>query len=326
MKPLFTLVSLATVLILGARAASGQFAPPRLAPGGARGGFQLAQQPGIFPGGGGAFLMPGQSIRLALFCVDLFAATPDHRTRMVAPQNQGQVRLASGPAVTLHDALENDWLLIRGRGPGDPPRMDGRAWFDAYLTNTSGQPLKVEWPAGLLLVPAGQPAPKLPAGIDRMLAAAAATRRIEADAPAYAVWAARGFTRADIEQTTMRRVTDGQARQVQRWLDEASLPHRFDRDADEYDRLYQQAAAKLTDARPLRGTASLAAGGAVAVSGRHAPDGRAVVTLTSPRGGVWRYAARVEGESRGKLELTLHHLKTGLPLEANGGRIRVAVN
>jgi hypothetical protein len=304
-------------------------------PGGAPGGFpgftpggggQLVQQPGLLPGGGGAFLPPGQSIRLALFCADLFAATPDHRTRLVVPTGGGQVRRADGSVVSLHEALEEDQILIRGRGPGDPPRMDGRAWYDAYVTNTSREPLTVELPAGLVLVPAGQPAPKLPAGIDRMLAAAAATRRREGDAPAYAVWAARGFTRADVEQTTMRRVTDGEASQVQHWLDAASLAHRFDREADAYDRLYASAAAGLSDTTGLSGTASLSSGATVRVAGRRAADGRSVVTLTAPRGGVFRYAARVDGSRGGKLGLALHHLKTGRPIEANGGHIWIALD
>jgi hypothetical protein len=182
----------------------------------------------------------------------------------------------------------------------------------------------VDLPAGLLLVPAGQPAPTLPAGIDRMLAAAAATRRREGDAAAYAVWAARGFTRADVEQTTMRRVTDGEARQVQQWLTAAAIPHPFDRDADAYDRLYERAAADLTAAEGISGTASLATGSVARVAGRRASDGRAVVTLTSSRGDVWRYAARVDGTRNGKLGLALHHLKTGRPIEANGGHVWVA--
>jgi hypothetical protein len=278
------------------------------------------------PGRGGAFLAPGQSIRLALLCADLFAATPDHHTRLVTANDQGKVlRASGGTAVPLREALENDWLQIRGRGPGDPPRMDGRAWFDAYLTNSTSEPIRVEWPAGLLLVPSGQRAPKLPAGIDRMLAAAAETRRVQGDAPAYAVWAARGFTRADVEQTTLRRVSEGEARQVQQWLDAASLPERFDRQAEEYDRLYDQASSKLVNAAPLTGTASLATGGTVRVAGMRGGD-HAVVTLTSPRGGTWRYAARLLGANRaGKLGLDLQHLKTGRPIEANGGRIWVAL-
>lgn len=288
------------------------------------GGIRQNQQPGILPGRGGAILAPGQSARLALLCTDLFAATPGSRTRMAPHDDRGRVFLADGAAeISLRDAIEREWLEIRGRQMGDPPRLAGRAGYDVFVSNRSQEPLRLDLPEGLLLVPAGQAPPRLPAAIDAVLASAAATRQPEGDASAYAVWGARGFTRADVEQTTMRLVTSGEVRQVQRWLDAAALLTRFDRDEEEYERLYTSATDRLSGGVPITGIASLATGGTAHVSGVRHADGRAVVTLSLPRGGVFRYAARVDGARRGTLGFSLLHLKTGEPLEANGGHIWV---
>jgi hypothetical protein len=318
--------ALAAIAVLGSHVARAQFAPSGLGPGGG-GPSNLTQQPGIVPGlGGGRGLAPGQTVRIALFCTDLFANTPDYRTRFTASGDGGQIRLASGRTLALRDALEDDLLLIRGRGPSDPPRQDGRVYIDAYVTNTSAEPMHVELPGGLLLVPAGQPAPQIPTGVGGMLATAAAAQSLPGDAAAYAVWAATGSTRADVEQTLMRRVTDAEARQVQQLLDTAAMPRRFDRDPESYDALYRQASADLGRATPLQGTASLSTGGHVQVEGLRAADGRALVTLRSSRtGATWRYTARVEGQRTGKIGLGLRHLKTGLPLEANGGHLWVTL-
>jgi hypothetical protein len=44
------------------------------------------------------------------------------------------------------------------------------------------------------------------------------------------------------------------------------------------------------------------------------------------RNGVsWQYAARVDGTRQGKIGFALQHLKTGRPLEANGGRVWVTL-
>lgn len=326
MKRRIGFITLVAIAVLGSHVARAQFAPSGAGPGGG-GPANLTQQPGIVPGlGGGLGLAPGQTVRIALFCSDLFANTPDYRSRFTASGDGGQVRLASGRTIALRDALEDDLLLIRGRGPSDPPRQDGRVYIDAYVTNTSAEPMHVELPGGLLLVPVGQRAPKLPAGVGTVLAASAATRGLPCDSAAYAVWASTGSTRADVEQTLMRRVTDAEARQVQQLLDTAAMPQRFDREAESYDALYRQASADLGGATPLRGTASLSTGGRVQVEGLRAADGRALVTLRSPRSGAtWRYTGRVEGQRPGRIGLALHHLKTGLPLEANGGHLWVTL-
>jgi hypothetical protein len=118
--------ALAAIAVLGSHVARAQFAPSGLGPGGS-GPSNLTQQPGIVPGlGGGRGLAPGQTVRIALFCTDLFANTPDYRTRFTASGDGGQVRLASGRTIALRDVLEDDMLLIRGRGPSDSPRQDGR--------------------------------------------------------------------------------------------------------------------------------------------------------------------------------------------------------
>jgi hypothetical protein len=326
MKATVWIAALSLISSLAGRPAGAQFAPRGLGPGGG-GPAGLTQQPGIVPGlGGGLGLAPGQTVRIALLCTDLFANTPDYHTRFTVHGDGGQVRLASGRTLALRDALEDDLMLIRGRGPADPPRQDGRAYIDAYVTNASAEPMRVELPGGLLLVPAGQRAPQLPATVGGMLAAAAGAGGLSGDAAAYAVWAATGSTRADVEQTLMRRVTDAEARQVQQLLDTVAMPRRFDRESESYDTLYRQASAELGRAAAFRGTASLSTGGRVEVEGLRADDGRALVTLRSPRtGAAWRYTARVEGQRTGKIGLALRHLKTGLPLEANGGHLWVTL-
>jgi hypothetical protein len=323
----FRLLSTLALAFVGASAAFAQISGGF--PGGgfpAGGGFPggLAQQPGVIPGGRGFLLPSGGKQQIALLCTDLFAATPNHQTRMVAVDDRAIVRLADGTSGPLRDAMEHGWLVVRGRGPQDPPRIDGRAYFDVFVENRLPVPVQVEIPAGTVLSPAGQPTPKLPERVPALLAAA--TRRIEGDTPSYAVWAAREFTRADVEQTMMRRVSDREASLVQQWLTDAGFPHRFDRDGDSYAKLYETASAALGQATEFRGTALLATGGRARVEGRRTPDGKAVVTVVPARGDVvLRYRATVTGSKPGKLGLALRHLKTDRPIEANRGRLWVTL-
>jgi hypothetical protein len=124
----------------------------------------------------------------------------------------------------------------------------------------------------------------------------------------------------------LRRVTDAEALLVQRWLDVAFLPRSFDRGAESYDPLYRERVRRLGRALPFRGTAELATGDRVQVEGLAVRDGRALGSLQSSQsGGRWQYTARIAVQQPGKIALALRQLRTGLPLEANGGRIWVTL-
>jgi hypothetical protein len=284
------------------------------------------QQPGVVPYPLAFRLAPGETRRVALFCTDLFARTPNDQTRLDTAGDGGLARRADGSALKLRDALADHSLQIRGRGPADPPRPHDQASYDAFVTNRSDQILSVDLPAGLVVVPAGQRTPRLPDGFARILAAAASSPGANVETLACAVWAARGFTRADVEQTLLRRVTDAEALLVQRWLDFAFLPRSFDCGAESYDQLYRQLVRRLGRALPFRGTAALATGDRVQVEGLAVRDGRALVSIQSTQSsGRWQYRARIAAQQPGKIALTLRQLRTGLPLEANGGRIWVTL-
>src|SRR5947208_13037867 len=92
------------------------------APSAAGGPSQLAQfQPGLSPLGSNLDLNPGGSVRLAMYCIDLFGDTPTDHVAFTAPAGDATVMLASGLDLSLGDALEAGMLRARGSGPGDPP-------------------------------------------------------------------------------------------------------------------------------------------------------------------------------------------------------------
>jgi hypothetical protein len=293
-------------------------------PGG--GAVQLAQfQPGIGPRASNLDLRPGQSVRLALNCVDLFADTPTDHVAFLAPPSDATVTLVSSMELALSDAMGVGLIQVRGRGPLDPGPRPTSAWFDVVMTNTSEEPLHVSMPAGTLLVPAGQPVPEIGPGARRLLAAAQARGLLGSETLAEAVWATRGFTREDVEQTTMTPLSDTAARRVQELLATADLGYDFGGGGGEYARLYEQRRQELgTAAQPVSGPTALP-------NGRHAEaevaadaQGHAVVKLEMAAGAApLYYAGRVTRRRPDRLEVELLHLKTSLPLEAARGPILV---
>src|SRR5690242_19098107 len=96
----------AIVLQSGAR---GQASSPSVPEVGAPGSPStvLAQfQPGLNPAGRSFGLLPGEMMKLALYCADLFADTPNERVLFSAPPSDATVTLASGREVGLGDAIE----------------------------------------------------------------------------------------------------------------------------------------------------------------------------------------------------------------------------
>jgi hypothetical protein len=276
---------------------------------------QLAQfQPGISPLGSNLDLAPGQTVRLAMYCADLFAGTPTDHTRFTAPAGDATVTLASGIDLPLGQALEAGLLLARGQGPGDPPRRGGQ-WFDLYLANPSNEPSHVSIPAGTVLVPAGQKMPEVRPSVRRLFAAASAQGLLGSEALAHAVWATRGFTREDVEQTTLTPLSDAEAGQVQALLAAADLGYDFNRGRGEYAKLFEQRREALMEAAPASGSVLLPHGKSARAELLMVAGGEALVTLELAKGGTLYAAGRIVSRREGRLEVELRHLKTGQPLE-----------
>jgi hypothetical protein len=158
-----------------------------------------------------------------------------------------------------------------------------------------------------------------------MLETAYRARLTGSDTLAYAMWASRGFTREDVEQTQLRPIPDVEAARVQQLLDKGAIAQQFDRDEGFYAKLYAERSARLRDdAEEFHGAATLANGTRVSVSGERDPSGQAVVALRPARAPEpLYYTARVRSVRNGRVEMELLHLKTGRPLQVNGGRLSV---
>ena len=106
------------LLLLAAALAAWPAARAQLGPSGSLGTgaspVQLAQfQPGIGPRANNLDLGPGQSVRLALNCVDLFADTPTARVVFVAPPSDATVTLVSSMELALSDAIGAGLIQVR---------------------------------------------------------------------------------------------------------------------------------------------------------------------------------------------------------------------
>jgi hypothetical protein len=316
-------------------------AGPSASGGGA--GATLAQfQPGISPFGTSFNLGPGQTTRLALYCIDLFAGRPTDRVTFAAPGSDAVVRLASGDEGTLREAMTAGLIHARGSGPRDPALRRGGQWFDVVLTSTNPLPVTVSVPVGTLFVPSGQSVPEVRPTVRRLFAAARGRGLLGTNTLAHAVWATRGFSREDVEQTTMTALSEPAARGVQTLLVEANLGFQFDQGSDEYARLFEQKRVQLAkpDPSPLlsmrpevRATSPLtpAATPAAAVTGTAilpdgktaradvlaGADGTGLVKLTRAQApSPFYYSARIQSRRPDRMTVELLHLKTGRPLEA----------
>jgi hypothetical protein len=271
-------------------------------------------------------LLPGQETRLALYCVDLFNDTPTDRHEFTTASDPRAMVAAVGEQISLQEAIAAGFLSVRGHDPvSDPPRRDGRQWIDLYVTNHTRTPLQVSYPAGFAFVPKGRTPPKLAAGMVQMLETAYEARLTGSDTLAYAMWGSRGFTRKDVEETQLRPIPDAEAGAVQKLLDSGDIPQRFDREQDAYAKLFSEREKSLgEDAQPLQGTATLASGARLTVTGKRDPAGRAVVALQPARADEpLYYEARVREERGGRLQLELIHLKTGRPVPVYNGSLSV---
>lgn len=316
------------LLLITAAGSVGQSPGPLAGSGGATlaqfplGGAQTGVAPQPFLQG----LLPGQEARLALYCVDLFNDTPTDRHEFSTAADPRGMVIAAGEQISLREAIAAGYLSVRGRDPkNDPPRRDGRQWIDLYLTNHTNNPLQVSYPAGFAFVPKGRTPPALAPGLIRMLETAYEARLTGSDTLAYAMWASRGFTRKDVEETQLRPIPDEEAALVQKLLDVGGIAQRFDRESDTYQSLVVQQEKRLSaDTEPIQGSATLQNGTRLSVTGKRDSTGRAVVTLLPARSSEpLHYGARVRTVRNGRLELELIHLKTGKPVPVLSGSLSV---
>jgi hypothetical protein len=171
-------------------------------------------------------------------------------------------------------------------------------------------------PAGTLLVPAGQAVPDVRPSVRRLFAAARQRGLLGTETLAQAVWATRGFSREDVEQTTMAPLSDKASKQVQALLAAADLGFQFDRGRGEYTKLFEERRAAMGEVQPVIGSALLPSGKRVQAEVVTGKDGNALVALmTGKDGGRLMYAGRVTERKTDRLAVELRHLKTGRALD-----------
>ncbi|MFN3650750.1 MAG: hypothetical protein ACK47B_14340 [Armatimonadota bacterium] len=283
-------------------------------------GFGQGFQGGSFGQGGMFSLNPGQTVQLAAYCTDLFSDPPNETTRFTGGDD-AQVATAGGRTLTLARALQEGIVAIRGRSDSfDPIRRDGSLALDLYLGNLSGEPVRVAIGRGDTITPQGQAAQPLPAEADRMFALAEQKGLSRKNTLQFAIWAARGSTAEDVEQTQMLQLPKEEVARVQSLLDESQLAKKFDRDRGAYEKRYEQAAAALgEEAREIAGTGLLVTGAKAVVEGLYGEGGEGVVTVRHPRGGEYFYGATLTRKRDGRVSVKLYHLVTGRPIRAMRG-------
>ena len=291
------------------------------------GGTSFSQFPGrqggAFTGGGFFTLAPGQTVQLAAACTDLLAEPPDATTRFNGG-GDARVALADGSVTTLAAAMQSGVLAVRGRSDSfDPIRRDGSLLLDLYLANASPIPLQVALRPGTTVTPSGQPEQPLPQA-ERLFALAARKGFSRSNTVQYAVWAARGNSAEEVEQTNMLRLHGEEIAHVQNLLDGSGVERKFERDRGVYAARYQAVLDRLPQEREaVRGTTFLLNGYKASVEGVRTADGKGAVTVKPLRanGGEFFYAAEFKDRKDGRVDVKLIHLATGRPLRANRGSL-----
>lgn len=281
------------------------------------------QQGGVFPTGGTFSLAPGRTTKLMAFCTDLLSEPPDGTTRFRGGKG-AQVALADGTVLPLDQALSSGQVALNGKEDTfDPFRRAGSLALDLYLTNTSPLPARVILPTGTAVAPRNGAEQPLPAGSERLFALAKTRFLSRSNTMQFAVWAARGSTAEEVEQTQMVRLSQGEVKRVQDLLDQSGIRQTFDRNrglyADRYDTGIKSLGEKT---EPVEGTAFLATGTKAAIAGVRNADGKGYVTIKPlKKGGEYFYQAEFEDRKDGRVAVKLIHLATGRPARANQGRL-----
>jgi hypothetical protein len=260
----------------------------------------------------GVGLAAGQVVTLTAFCTELFADAPTAATRFTGGQ-QARVAARDGSLVSLDQALEAGLLAVRGTNHAFRPLGGGLA-LQLQLVNTSRVPLQIDLQPGTTVTPAGQAPQPLPRGAERLFILAR-QQGLSANLQQFAVWAARGSTAEDVEQTNLVRLKPEEVKTVQGLLDGAGIETEFDRHRGSYERRWESLRAKVTDLEDVAGSVMLPGAIKAAIEGLKAKDGTALVRLTPARGGgTFFYGATLKGRKDGKADLRLYHLVTGQPL------------
>ncbi|MGV3723584.1 MAG: hypothetical protein ACO1SX_22025, partial [Actinomycetota bacterium] len=157
-------------------------------PGGRPGG---SIQGGVFSSSGSTTVASNGVIQLAAFCTDLLSDPPSAATTFTGGSS-ARVALADGRRFTLAEALDAGAMRLRGRNDALSPFRSGGLELKLELVNASGQPARLDLPAGASVTPAGQAPQPLPAGSEKLFALAAQHRLSRSNTLQYAVWAARG--------------------------------------------------------------------------------------------------------------------------------------
>ena len=288
---------------------------------GQRGGNILGggTQGGSIPGGTSFSLSPSETVTVAAACTDLFALPPDEKTRFTGGEG-AQVQLADGRLASLPEALELGVLALRGKADTfNPLGRGGSMLLDLQFTNLSPMAVKVSIPAGTQVIPAGQKPQPLPQGSDRMFELAARKRLTRSNTIQYAVWAARGNTREEVEQANLRLLPEKEVEKVQGLLDSSGLDREFNREGGKYEAKYREALARLPEtAEAVKTTAILPTGYRARLEGKR--DGNHGWLQVSPKeGGTFYYAAEFEDRKDGKTLVHLKHLVSGNPMRIGRG-------
>jgi len=293
-------------------------------PGGFPGGGPGGRQGGFFSQGGFERLASGQTVRLAAFCTDLMADPPDAGTRFAGGDGT-LVAFGDAEPVPLAAALKSGRLTLRGRDDSfDPVRRDGSLALDLYLTNQSGLPARVSLAPGTAVTPEGQGAQALPAGADRLVTLANHRGLARANTMQFAVWAARGSTVEDVEQTNMLKLPTMEVNRVQSLLRDAGLRQQFERNRGLYAIRYEDLAANLPGATPVQAATSVPLGGRATVTGLRGADGKGLVTVKVHQSrGEFFYRAEFTQGKDGRTRAKLFHLMTGRPIRVGGGELRL---
>lgn len=281
------------------------------------------RQGGTFPGGTNFSLAPGQTSKMLAFCTDLLADPPDGTTRFRGGKG-AQVAFADGTSVSLEQALSSKLVALNGKNDTfDPIRRAGSLALDLYLTNTSGMPARVVVPAGTAVAPENGKEQPLPAGAERLFALAKTRYLTYSNTMQFAVWAARGSTAEEVEQTQMVRLSSAEIGRVQDLLDQSGIRQTFDRNRGLYGDKYEAGVEALGEkSEPIAGTATLSTGTKAEIAGVRGPDDKGYVTIKPvKKGGEFFYQAEFENRKDGRVSVKLIHLATGRPARASHGRL-----
>lgn len=259
-------------------------------------------------------LLPGQAQMVVAYCGSLLGDAPTFRDRYLPAEGGGSVALEGGPSLDLREAVETGMLLVRGPSPLEVGRRGPGLWVDLYAVNTSPMPLWVEIRPGAVFRPVGSAPAKVPR-LQKLASILGEAGLAGTDLACLATWVATGSTRADLEHTLVRLLTEAEIEGVRRALSEAKLPQTVPDGSEEYATRYAEALAGLGKETARREAAVRFPSGleATLVIIRSS-SGQAVAQARTAAGRTLSYGATVQGDPAGAWTVQLLNLKTGRPV------------